>query len=284
MTPARRRDRDTDGRGDSLRVLSLGAGVQSTTVLLMSALGELPPVDAAIFADTGWEPRAVYGHLWWLAGWLAEHHPVPLYVVSVGDIRADALDPAHRFVSMPLFVPSRDRRRDHSMLRRQCTHEYKLVPIRRWIRALMAEHGVREVEQWLGISLDEVHRMKDPDVGYLHNRYPLVDERMTRWDCLRWLQRHDFPAPPKSACIGCPLHSDERWRALRDEAPDEWADAVAFEAALSTSQLDTGKSRIKEPVFLHRSLLPLPLVDLSTPGEHGQLDLFGEECEGMCGV
>ncbi|WP_433894799.1 hypothetical protein [Streptomyces sp. CA-111067] len=47
----------------TLRVLSLGAGVQSTRLLLLAAEGRLPKLDAAIFADTGWEPRAVYEHL-----------------------------------------------------------------------------------------------------------------------------------------------------------------------------------------------------------------------------
>jgi 3'-phosphoadenosine 5'-phosphosulfate sulfotransferase (PAPS reductase)/FAD synthetase len=47
----------------TLRVLSLGAGVQSTTLLLLAAQRHLPPLDAAIFADTGWEPHAVYEHL-----------------------------------------------------------------------------------------------------------------------------------------------------------------------------------------------------------------------------
>ena len=47
----------------TLRLLSLGAGVQSTTLLLMSLCGELPKLDAAIFADTGWEPARVYEHL-----------------------------------------------------------------------------------------------------------------------------------------------------------------------------------------------------------------------------
>ncbi len=51
-----------------LRVLSLGAGVQSTTLALMAAHGEIGPMpDCAIFADTGWEPAAVYEHLDWLA-------------------------------------------------------------------------------------------------------------------------------------------------------------------------------------------------------------------------
>ena len=47
------------------RVLNLGAGVQSTTLLLMSIRGEIAQLDHAIFADTGWEPKAVYQHLEW---------------------------------------------------------------------------------------------------------------------------------------------------------------------------------------------------------------------------
>jgi hypothetical protein len=46
-----------------LTVLSLGAGVQSTTLALMAAQGEIQPLpDCAIFADTGWEPATVYRH------------------------------------------------------------------------------------------------------------------------------------------------------------------------------------------------------------------------------
>jgi hypothetical protein len=41
-----------------LRVISLGAGVRSTTMALMAAHGEITPMpDAAIFADTQWEPK-----------------------------------------------------------------------------------------------------------------------------------------------------------------------------------------------------------------------------------
>jgi len=47
-------------------VLNLGAGVQSTTLYLMSMSGEVRPFDVAIFADTGEEPQAVYKHLEWL--------------------------------------------------------------------------------------------------------------------------------------------------------------------------------------------------------------------------
>jgi hypothetical protein len=36
--------------------------------------------------------------------------------------------------------------------------------------------------------------------------------------------------------------------------------------------------------FMHRSCVPLDEVDLSTAADHGQVDMFNNECEGMCGV
>ena len=50
----------------ALRCLSLGAGIQSSTVLLLACEGVIPRFDVALFADTGWEPKAVYEHLDWL--------------------------------------------------------------------------------------------------------------------------------------------------------------------------------------------------------------------------
>lgn len=76
-----------------LRVLSLGAGVQSTSLLLLAAEGRLPALDAAIFADTGWEPRAVYEHLDRIEREVAAPAGIPILRVSSGNIRDDALDP-----------------------------------------------------------------------------------------------------------------------------------------------------------------------------------------------
>ena len=36
--------------------------------------------------------------------------------------------------------------------------------------------------------------------------------------------------------------------------------------------------------YMHSSRKPLAEVDLSTAEDHGQIDLFNNECEGMCGV
>ena len=249
-----------------MNVLSLGAGVQSTTVLLMSLEGELPRLDAAVFADTGWEPTAVYAHLWDLAG-LCAAAGVPLYVVSRGDIRRDHLTQTR--TTIPFFVDGDGAR--EGRLRRACTADYKVVPIERLIRRI---RGGRPVDQWFGISLDEVHRMKDSAVPWKRHVYPLVDLRMTRWDCELWLTAHGYSAP-RSACIGCPFHSDAEWRHIKAD-PALWADAVAFDHAIRTHPAVRGTP------YLHRTLTPLAEVDLSTPEDRGQqaFDL----CEGFCGV
>lgn len=295
-----------------LRALSLGAGVQSTTMALLAAHGEIGPMpDCAIFADTGWEPSAVYDHLDWLMS--GNVLPFPVHVVSAGNIRDELLaaGAGNRWASIPAFaktvtpasalVPVFDEDDDGElveigsrrattetvsigMIRRQCTTEFKIVPIRRKVRELVDLTRKRSpaypvVEQWIGISCDEVIRAKPSFEAWQIKRFPLIEKRMSRQDCLAWLRRHGYPEPPKSACIGCPFHDNARWRRMRDHDPEAWADAVAADKALRT-----GLRGIRGEVFLHRSCVPLDQADLSTAADRGQLDLWPNECEGMCGL
>lgn len=295
-----------------LRALSLGAGVQSTTMALMAAHGEIGPMpDCAIFADTGWEPRAVYDHLEWLMS--GNVLPFPVHIVSAGNIRDDlmAAGDGNRWASIPAFakavtpagvvVPVYDEDDDGAlieigsrstsretisigMIRRQCTTDYKIVPIRRKVRELAGltrkrSPGHAVVEQWIGISCDEIVRAKPSFEAWQIKRFPLIERRMSRRDCLAWLRRHGYPEPPKSSCVGCPFHDNARWRHMRDHDPIAWADAVDIDYALRT-----GLRGIRGEVYLHRSCVPLDAADLSTAADRGQLDLWPNECEGMCGV
>lgn len=264
-----------------LRVLSLGAGVQSTTLALMAAQGEIERPDIAIFADTQWEPVAVYRHLEWLESVL----PFPVVRVTAGNIRQAIRmrrnTTGGRFSAIPWHTVNPDGSR--GLGRRQCSSEYKLAPIMHEIRRQLGKLGrvyiaPGSVDVLLGISRDEAQRMKPARQRYIVNRYPLIDRRMTRTDCLRWLDRHGFPMPPKSACIGCPFHNNAHWRALRDGSPDEWADAVAADR-----ELREGDSRgIRAIEYMHSQRVPLDHADLSE--DTRQADLFAGECEGVCGV
>lgn len=270
----------TDPHGsEPMHVISLGAGVQSSALLLMAMEGEVTPTpEAAIFADTHNEPEEVYLHLWCLA----QISPIPIYVVSAGDLEADvrqAVEVGGRSASLPYFTETglfkKDGKPAEGRAIRQCTMEYKIAPIRRLVQKL---RNGRPVVMWKGISLDETIRMGDSDVQYISHRYPLaIEKRMRREDCERWTAAHGYWPAPRSACVFCPFHGNEEWRAIQ-QRPREWAQAVAFDEATRVLPGMTKKT------YLHRSLKPLPLVDLRSPSERGQESLFGEECSGTCGV
>jgi hypothetical protein len=200
----------------------------------------------------------------------AERAGIAFHRVSKGNLRRDAVDPAHRYASIPYFVRNPDG--TDGMGRRQCTSEYKLAPITRKIRELLGATPPdfrrvpkgRTCEQWVGFSTDEVGRANkkrdSQGVQYLTTRYPLLELGMSRDDCSAYLDRRGWGNTVKSACIGCPYHGNRQWRALRDNEPEEWADAVAFDAAIRK-----GGSRGLPPngeAFLHRSRLPLAIAPI----------------------
>jgi hypothetical protein len=262
-----------------LRVLSLGAGVQSSTLALMIAAGEVPMVDSAIFADTQSEPAAVYR---WL-DWLEKLLPFPVLRVSAGSLEADVLhsidDPLrHRVGQIPFYVRSEGDARE-GMLWRQCTGDYKLAPIRKEVKRMLAESGQQQATMLVGISMDEAIRMKPSRVKYIVNAWPLIELRLTRQHCLDWMAAHDYPLPAKSACYFCPYTNDSRWREMKTEDPAEFAKAVEFDA-----RVRQGLPGVRGLAYLHRSLKPLAEVDFRNAADFGQIDAFNNECEGLCGT
>ncbi|AIG80471.1 Hypothetical protein AJAP_38425 [Amycolatopsis japonica] len=248
------------------RYLSLGAGVQSLCVFLLACDGEIPPFDAALFADTGWEPKQVYAQLD-TARRIGARAGIPVLTVSNGNIRHDALKPESRFVTMPLFVKNPDGTR--GMARRQCTGEYKIKPLKKAIRQILGyPHPTRVprgvfVDQAIGIS-NEFHRAKDSDVNYTRNIFPLLDLGLSRSDCLTLLQERGMGTVVKSSCIGCPYSGNSRLRFIRDTDPHAWADLVEFDKAIrhGSPRANANGKPLRGQFFIHRSLRPLDQVDL----------------------
>ncbi|HZN70125.1 MAG TPA: hypothetical protein VFC00_00345 [Micromonosporaceae bacterium] len=248
--------------GPVYRFLSLGAGVQSSTALLLACQGRIPTFDAAIFADTGWEPLAVYRHLHRLTR-IAAQAGIPVVRVRKGHIRRDALDPHHRFASMPLYCLSPTGRR--GMARRQCTSEYKLKPIKAEVRRRLGyPHPTRVpagvyAQMAIGISADEWMRARTADVRYMRNTFPLLDLGWDRSDCVGYLTEHGLGDTPRSACLGCPFHDDAFWLNLKTNHPVEWADAVAFDAAIrhGSAKANADGHALRGTFYLHASRVPL---------------------------
>ena len=279
-------------RETMLRVLSLGAGVQSSTLALMSARGDLPKFDAAIFADTGWESERVYS---WL-DWLEKQLPFPVVRVKrdgpdLGKLWLDVArgERSREGASLPgMFLTG------GGMSPFQCSKEFKTRVVLKEIRRMLglspgerAKFDGIEVEQFIGMDYAEMDRMKDSEARFVKNVYPLVDIRMRRRDCITWMEERQYPRPPRSSCVFCPFRSDAEWWNLQQESPADFSRAVWFD-----TQIRAGWKGMEGQAFLHRTLRPLDQIDFAPPpdlfsivdaartGDWG----FKQDCEGACGT
>lgn len=272
-----------------LTALSLGLGVQTTALALMLDAGYLPDVPrpgVAVFADTGAEPPHVYETL----EYLRERLSYPIITASAGDLAADTWTLIRGGAVPHRGRPARTFSLDHplqtdlplhgdqgGMTARQCTRNYKINTI---IRAIREHAGVSpprlQVTQYLGISIEEVHRVKPSTRRYITHRYPLIEARIRRSDCQAYLDTHHPDSPAgRSACYFCPYHSKGEWRDLQKRYPNLYADALAMDAELRAKR---GLSLSRDPRGLEAMMR-----DNALQGRFGDGG-WGDECAGVCGV
>ena len=265
---------------NNLRILSLGAGVQSSTVALMMERGIIKKPTHCIFADTKSEPKKV---MEWL-NWLQNQVSFPILHESKGNLYEDtinAINTKYRFVTIPVFTKNHETGKK-GLLRRQCTNDYKIRVINKTVRKLLGLKKYERVKKntqvtmIMGISKDEATRMKTNPVKYITNEYPLIDLKMSRQDCLNWLKENDYPKPPRSACTFCPFHSNEEWLEIKQDK-EEWENVIKLDKAIRTAT-----KKPDDKIYLHRECKPIDEIDFES--KDAQINLFENECEGMCGV
>jgi len=269
-----------------VNVLSFGAGVQSTTLALMSqnqAHG-VPMFDFAVFADTGAEPDNVYQCLERIRE--SVDYPIITHMQKGGLLNGilENEKSKHRFGCIPAFVENQSG--EVGMLRRQCTKEYKLDAIVAAIRKQLGyqprQKVTHKVNMFIGISRDEMQRMNTPLTPWMTNNYPLVDMAWRRNHCVDYL-KDNWPHPVgKSACTFCPYHDNKTWREMKRNDPASWAQAVEVD-----EKIRGGFRGSLAPLYLHRSMQPLKDVDFDAilarnddQREFGFLD----ECDGIYGL
>lgn len=260
----------------TLRILSHGGGVQTSTLMLMAERGEIDPIDAAVMGDPKNEPKAVYDYL----RYISEQTSIPLIVTSKGDIlehvrRSKSAADGRQLVTLPYYMG------DGGQMMRTCTKSLKIDAVTQQVRTMLGlRKGQRvpagvQVEVLIGISTDEKLRAG----GFAAEpwqtvRYPLLEADMSFASCIRWLEERQYRRPPRSRCIICPYRSNESWRALTQ---DEFDLACEVDDQL---RADGKPPRgMKSLAYLHRDRVPLRQVDLTRE------DMFPQDdCMGACGV
>ena len=236
-----------------MTIISLGLGVQSTAMYLMSSLGQIDRADYAIFADPGAELPDTY-ELWnYLNVWRERNNGIPL-IKKKKSLYADIIkgenSTGHRWASIPAFGES------GGMIRRQCTKEYKIDVV---VKAIREIYGLKKyarmkpTDLWLGISLDEIQRMKESLLPKITYHYPLIDKRITRSACQSFLEEHGFNNVKKSSCVFCPYHNNSQWRYIKQNYPKEWKKVMKVDNAIR----DSSKRGLNDKLYLHRTLKPI---------------------------
>jgi hypothetical protein len=252
----------------SFKVLSLGAGVQSSTLALMMHHGEVEKADMMIFADTGAEPLVVYH---WLDVLTDICNDIPFVKVQRDSGLTHGIEDwisgkTLKKVWPPLFSEGGGR-----LFGRICTGDYKVKPIRSKIREMSSNH----CEMIRGISFDEKRRAKPSDAQWLTHTHPLCDMQMTRDDCKKWVSSKGYPIPPRSSCVYCPNRCNVELEKMKNTSPKDWEGACRMDSLMRRLPLSEKES------FVHRSCTPL--YDVVFNGK-AELEPNEFDCEGMCGV
>lgn len=277
-----------------MKVISLGMGVQSTALYYMSSMGELPRCDYAIFADPGKEKIATMIYLARLLKWQKYNNGIPIKIINDKNLYKDLMNNVNstnqRFAPIPAFTLTDGK---VGMLRRQCTNEYKIAQVDKEIKKIygLSKHGrFPKTEIWIGVTLDEMHRMTIPvnqkwkllvypfcgyEVDYTGQAKKFEDSKylMRRSDLTQWYIERNLNKPPKSACTFCPFQSDANWLEMKRNEPKEFADAVKLDYTIRNSSM----KGITSPIYLHSSCKPLDQVEF----DEDQLSLWGD-CGPYC--
>ena len=258
-----------------MKIISLGMGVQSTALYLMSSLGYIEKADYAIYADLKSEKPTTEKLVEYLFDWKKRNNGIEI-LIKEADIYTDIINGVNSdgrsFVTIPAFSES------GGMVRRQCTGEYKINTVKKKIREL---HGLKHRQRmkptqlWLGISTDEIERAKISQMYNIEYKYPLIENQISRSDCKTFLEERSFHNVPKSSCVFCPYQQNRQFKEIKENFPKQWKKIVDVDNAIRNNS-QRGKD---DKLFLHRSLKPINEVYL----QEDQEELFMCE-EGFCGL
>lgn len=226
-----------------IEYLSFGAGPPSLALAILNIWGEVQPrAELVMWADTGWEKKETYRLLPVYENWIVE---MGMEFVNVQAAEGPLQDYI-RAKSIPIRVHTAN-----AIGKRQCTDKWKIAPIEKYLHGRFGR-DVPLIAQ-LGLTYDEGHRMKDPRVKRNKNRWPLIEKKLTRDMTIEIIELAGLPVPPWSACLGCPLQNDGRWRVIAGEHSEDFQKAVELDTFLRERARANGKG----DVWLHWSRRPL---------------------------
>lgn len=217
-------------------VWSYGGGVQSAAIAVLILQNRLLRPDLIVMADTTREKSATWQYLNEVVQ--PQLSKIDLKVEVIKEADSYALEENGKLL-LPVYL------KDGGKLRNFCSHRWKRDVIHRWLK----KRKIERCEMWLGISWDEIERMKISQRKWVRYVYPLIEMvRMRREECIRLVEDFGWPTPPKSSCYMRPNASLDEWIRMKKEHPEDFIKALNIEAEIRQKWPD---------VYLHKKLSPL---------------------------
>ena len=244
-----------------IHVLSFGAGVQTQWLLKYMTPFLKTVKHVIIFADTGSEMPETYEYVKkYTIPWCKEHNLNFMIVREHGkDGHYEWYTDLKESNGLGLYEWYYDLGRCPTVESRTCTNEFKLKPIKRYLREHYGVSARHPANMYIGFSIDEVHRINPPKAKYFTNIFPLVDGYkdlkggIDRTMCNDLTVKSGWPVAPASGCFCCPfkgaktLVTDERFKEKNIALEEHHQDFPKFKMMgrgkktlreLSTSDLD----------------------------------------------
>lgn len=249
-----------------MKILSCGAGMQSTALALISCAqthGEIrypqvPRYDAVIYCDLGNEPDWVVEQVRFIER-ACKDCGIPFYILQ-SDLYRDYMENFgnSRVVAMPFWTLDKDDKPGRIALR-ACTMDYKIRVIQKFVRwNLLGYHPYQRLrsedigthELHIGFSLEEASRSFPSQHRMFQNKFPLIDMNWERKDTYRYNLEEWGLDSKASACLVCPYHKNYFFQYIKHNFPADYASVVQFDDMLEQRQ---PQSRIQNRIFLSRS-------------------------------
>ena len=193
---------------EKVKILSLGAGVDSTALLVLRSQGKVD-FDVAVFADTGGENPETYLYIEEVIKPFCEKQHIPFAIT--------------RREGKTLYDDCFDRKIIPTRMFRSCTDKFKKRALRKFV---LQNFPNRDVTFLIGIDAGETKRAKDDCGGFA---YPLIELGLDREGCKQVIREAGLPVPVKSGCYFCPFSPTKALLNLLKEHPELYKKAEALE-------------------------------------------------------
>lgn len=241
---------------EPLKILSSGNGTPSTSLSLMSCENahcintgrpprwpKVPVYDYILFCDLHAEPSWVRRQADFVAA--ACNEAGIIYKELDADLYGDFTNNFGKshVSAIPAWTVLPDGGK--GKLPRQCTCDYKIKIIDRFIRYEVLNYVYHHPAPWwdkhfhemhLGIMYEERRRAKESEQTIFENKFPLVEMGWTRADCFRYNKETWGLETWASSCVFCPFHTGYFFSWLKEHEPESYAIALEVDEVMERNK------------------------------------------------